>query len=54
VSTLVTTLAPGSVVTEIDWERGVFWLHVLDASDPEGVRRAHQQFYDRYQRRVFP
>jgi hypothetical protein len=29
-------------------------LHVIDASDPDEVRRRHQVFYDRFQRKVFP
>jgi multisubunit Na+/H+ antiporter MnhE subunit len=29
-------------------------VHVLDASDPDAVRRHHDRFYERYQRMVFP
>lgn len=54
VSALATTLSPGSVLIEIDRERGDLLLHVIDASDPDAVRDRHQRFYDRYQRRVFP
>ncbi len=54
VTALVTTLSPGSVLVDIDWERGDLLLHVIDATDPDGVRAHMQRFYDRYQRRVFP
>lgn len=54
VSALATTLSPGSVLVDIDREAGDLLLHVIDASDPDGVRDRLQRFYDRYQRRVFP
>ena len=54
VSALATTLSPGSVLIDVDWERGDLRLHVIDASDPDRVRERLQRFYDRYQRRVFP
>ena len=54
VSALATTLSPGSVLLDIDREAGDLLLHVIDASDPDGVRARLQRFYDRYQRRVFP
>jgi len=54
VSSLATTLSPGSVLIDIDRERGDLLLHVIDASDPDAVRDDMQRFYDRYQRRVFP
>lgn len=54
VSALATTLSPGSVLIDVDWERGDLLLHVIDASDPDQVRERLQRFYDRYQRRVFP
>jgi multisubunit Na+/H+ antiporter MnhE subunit len=54
VSALATTLSPGSVFIDLDEEAGVMLLHVIDAADPDEVRAAHQRFYDRYQRRVFP
>ncbi len=54
VSALATTLSPGSYLVDVDWRRGVMLLHVLDARDPDAVRAAHQHFYDRYQRHVFP
>lgn len=51
---LAVTLSPGEVFVDLDWERQVLLLHVLDATDPEAVRRHHAAFYDRYQRLVFP
>lgn len=54
VSALATTLSPGSVLLDIDWERRDMLLHVIDASDPDAVRARMQRFYERYQRRVFP
>lgn len=54
VSALATTLSPGSVLIDIDRDRGDLLLHVIDASDPDAVRERLQRFYDRYQRRVFP
>lgn len=54
VSALATTLSPGTFLVDVDWERGVFLIHIIDASDPEAVRRHHEEFYRRYQRGVFP
>lgn len=54
VSALATTLSPGAVLMDVDWERRVMILHVLDASDPEAVRAEHQRLYERRQRAVFP
>lgn len=54
VSALCTTLSPGAFLVDVDRERGVMLIHVIDASDPEAVREDHQEFYRRYQRRVFP
>ncbi|QYJ16131.1 hypothetical protein Rxycam_01962 [Rubrobacter xylanophilus DSM 9941] len=53
-SALATTLSPGTFLVEVDWERGVMLIHTIDASDPEAVRREHEEFYRRYQREVFP
>lgn len=54
VSALTTTLSPGSVLLQVDWERGDMLMHVLDASDPDAFRAKLDRFYDRYQRKVFP
>lgn len=54
VSALTTTLSPGSVLLDVDWDRREMQWHVIDASDPDAVRAQFQDFYDRYQRKVFP
>ncbi len=54
VTTLTTTLSPGSVVLDVDWEAGDMLFHIMDASDPDAFRAHMQRFYDRYQRRVYP
>ncbi len=54
VSALVICIAPGSTVLEIDWQRHLLVLHVLDARDPDGVRAQLRAFYERYQRHIFP
>ncbi len=53
-SALTATLSPGEVLVDVDFDRGVMYLHVLDASDPDAVRASHQQIYERHQRRVIP
>jgi multicomponent Na+:H+ antiporter subunit E len=54
VSALATTLSPGTFLVDVDWERRAFLIHTIDASDPDAVRQHHQDFYERYQRAVFP
>lgn len=54
VSMLATTLSPGTFLVDIDWERRVMLVHCLDASDPGRVIEEHQEFYRRWQKRVFP
>lgn len=54
VSALCLTISPGEVLVEVDEKRGVMLIHVMDATDPESVRQRHRQFYERYQRKVFP
>lgn len=51
---LLTTLSPGSVLIDIDWERRVALYHLLDDADPDEIRRKHRELYDRYQRHVLP
>ena len=51
---VVAGLPPGSFFVDVDRERGVVLLHVIDAGDPEAVRRKEEEFYRRYQRKVFP
>lgn len=54
VSAVETTLSPGTYLVDVDRERGVWLIHALDASDAEAVRRDRHEFYERYQKRVFP
>ena len=54
VSALVATISPGEFLVDVDWNKGIMLVHTIDASDPEAVRRSHDYFYNRYQRRVFP
>ena len=53
-SALLVTLSPGEVFVDVDHDRRVMLLQVLDASDPAAVRERHDRFYLRYQRDVFP
>lgn len=48
------TLSPGEALVDVDREGGRLFIHVIDASDPEGIRDRHERLYRRYQRRVFP
>ncbi len=52
--TLVTTLSPGSFFVDIDRKQQVVFIHVIDARYPEAIREQYQDFYQRYQRKVFP
>lgn len=52
VSALFDSMAPGSYAVDIDEQRGVMLIHVLDASDEEAIRRDREAFYRRWQRRV--
>lgn len=54
VTALLVTLAPGSVLVDVDWAREVMLFHLLDASDPDATRDTVARFYERYQRAVFP
>lgn len=54
VNGMLETLSPGSVLVTID-EVGESWtLHVLHAEDADGVRADVDQFYERFQRPVWP
>ncbi|MCA9834876.1 MAG: Na+/H+ antiporter subunit E [Thermomicrobiales bacterium] len=51
------TLSPGSFLVDVDWENQVMLVHVLDASDPEAIRRDAEKYYrlweyGRYQPRL--
>ena len=51
---VITGLAPGTFFVDVDRERGVVLIHVIDAGAPEEFRREQEDFYRRYQRGVFP
>jgi multisubunit Na+/H+ antiporter MnhE subunit len=51
---VVTGLPPGSFFVDIDRERDVALIHVIDASDPDAFREEQADFYRRYQSKVFP
>lgn len=54
VSGLISTLSPGSVLIDIDPDARTWTMHVIDATDEEGVIAYEQEFYERYQRAVWP
>jgi multisubunit Na+/H+ antiporter MnhE subunit len=49
---VLTGEAPDEVPVDIDEERDVLIVHLVDASDPAAVRERHQRAYERAQRRV--
>jgi multicomponent Na+:H+ antiporter subunit E len=51
---LAITLSPGELLVDIDSERQVMLVHVIDARNPDAVRDHYARFYERYQRKVFP
>jgi multisubunit Na+/H+ antiporter MnhE subunit len=51
---VTTGLPPGSFFVDVDAERGVALIHILDAGDPEAFRAQQDDFYRRYQSKVFP
>jgi multisubunit Na+/H+ antiporter MnhE subunit len=54
VSSWVMSLAPGTTLLELDWPRRVMRMHALDASNPAALLKDQEDFYQRYQRPVFP
>lgn len=51
---VITGLTPGSFFVDVDRERDVVLIHLLDAGDPETFREREEDFYRRYQSKVFP
>ena len=47
---LLTGEAPDEVPVDIDEERGVLLVHLVDASDPEAVRARHHRAHERMER----
>lgn len=54
VTALAITLSPGELLVDVDWDRRVMLIHVIDASDPDAIRDRYERIYEHYQRRVFP
>lgn len=50
----VSTISPGELVVDMDEERGVLVIHVLDVRDADAIRAKHHDFYERIQRKVVP
>jgi multicomponent Na+:H+ antiporter subunit E len=49
---VLTGEAPDEVPVDVDVERDVLIVHLVDASDPEAIRDRHRRAYERAQRKV--
>lgn len=54
VTGLALTLSPGEVLVDVDRDREVLLVQVIDATDPDAIRAHRERRYRRHQRRVFP
>ncbi len=54
VSAFLAALVPGTVLIDVDEKERVMLIHAIDAADADATREDQQEFYRRYQRRVFP
>ena len=54
VSALALTLSPCSLLIDVDADRRLMLVHVIDATDADAVRAKFNHFYERWQRPVFP
>ena len=54
VSAFLAAFTPDTLLVGVDEEERVMLIHAIDAGDPDAVRESQQEFYRRYQRRVFP
>lgn len=54
VMAFISSLSPGEYTVDFDPEKREIIVHVIDASDPEAIRRNHRRLYERYQRAVAP
>lgn len=54
VTAFLAAFSPGTLLVRVDEAERIMWIHAIDAADPDAVRRSRQEFYERYQRRVFP
>jgi multicomponent Na+:H+ antiporter subunit E len=51
---VLTGEAPDEITVEVDEQRRVLIVHLVDASDPAAVRARHARTHERWQRRVVP
>jgi len=51
---VLTGEAPDEYPVDVDEERGVLLVHLVDASDPDAVRERHRLAYERQQSKVVP
>ena len=49
---VLTGEAPDEVPVDVDEERDILIVHLVDASDPDAVRERHRRAYERAQRKV--
>lgn len=47
------TLTPGTIVVDVDEQAGMFYVHTIDASDPERLRREVQLLHEKVVRRLY-
>jgi len=51
---VLTGEAPDEIPVDVDEQRDVLVVHLVDASDPDAVRERHQLAYERAQRKAVP
>jgi multisubunit Na+/H+ antiporter MnhE subunit len=51
---VLTGEAPDEVPVDVDEERDVLIVHLIDAGDPDAVRERHREALERWQRKVVP
>ena len=51
---VLTGEAPDELPVDVDEERGVLVVHLVDAADPDAVRARHARTHERWLRRVVP
>jgi multisubunit Na+/H+ antiporter MnhE subunit len=51
---VLTGEAPDEVVVDVDEERDVLVVHLVDVGDPTAVRRRHARAHERWQTKVVP
>jgi multicomponent Na+:H+ antiporter subunit E len=51
---VLTGEAPDEVPVDVDEERDMLIVHLIDASDPDAVRERHRRAYERFQSKVVP